>query len=838
MKHKLLLGLVPLAAMLASCSGTNAGTEVIKNGLRAPAWPLVTVDPYTSAWSMSDNLYDGSVKHWTGKDFPLIGAVSVDGTTYRFMGTEDIELLPVVPTSQQGQWFGSYTEKKPSGDWTVLDYNDSSWKKAEGAFGTTVNEPIAKTDWSSPNIWVRRTFELDEDLTMHKVYLEFCNDDDAVFYINGIEVHNTGAVCHKNEVVRVPDEAAATLKKGKNIIAAECRNPVANGLLDFGLLIQKELHTALELTARQTSVDVQATQTHYTFECGPVTLALTFSAPLFMEDLELVSRPVNYISYDIKSNDGKKHDVRLYVEASPRWALDQPYQECASETFTDGDLVFVKSGSKEQNILAKKGDDLRIDWGYFYLAADKDNTTASISTSEQLREAFANGVPLPAVASGENSNAKMALVSDLGNTASAKGKFLIGYDDIYSIQYFGQNLRPYWNADGNVSIMEMFHQADAQYNDLIRKCHEFDNTLMKEAIAAGGKEYADLCALAYRHIMAAHKLVKSPDGELMWLSKENNSNGCIGTVDLTYPSSPVFLYYNPELAKAMMNHIFYYSESGKWTKPFAAHDIGTYPLANGQVYGGDMPVEESGNMIILTAAVSKVQNDASYAEKHWETLTTWTDYLVEFGLDPANQLCTDDFAGHFAHNVNLSAKAIVAIASYGMMAEMLGKSDIAEKYTATAKSMAREWMKMADDGDHYRLTFDKPGTWSQKYNIVWDKLLGLELFPEEVYEKEVAWYLAHQNEYGLPLDNRETYTKTDWIMWTATLADDAETFQAFISPVHKFFNETVDRVPMSDWIWTDKPNFRGFKARSVVGGYYIKMLEDKLAEQTVYQDNR
>ncbi|MBO8484492.1 MAG: DUF4965 domain-containing protein [Bacteroidetes bacterium] len=830
MKNRFLLGLVPLAGVLASCSNSPAHTEVIKNDLRAPAWPLVTIDPYTSAWSMSDKLYDGSVKHWTGKDFPLIGAVRVDGTVYRFMGTEDIELFPVVPTSQQGQWYGNYTERKPSGNWTAPDFNDSSWKKAEGAFGTTESEPIAKTDWSSPNIWVRRTFELDEDLTRHKVYLEFCNDDDAIFYINGIEVHNTGAVCHKNEVVRVPDEAVATLKKGKNIIAAECKNPVANGLLDFGLLIQKEMHTALELTAQQTSADVQATQTHYTFKCGPVDLALTFTAPQFLEDLELLSRPVNYISYDIRSNDGQKHDVSIYMEASPRWALDQPYQESISETFTDGNLVFVKSGSKEQDILAKKGDDLRIDWGYFYLAADKGNTSASIGNSGQLREAYVKGETLPASVSGENGNGKMALVSDLGNTAGASGKFLIGYDDIYSIQYFGRNLRPYWNADGNTSIMDMFHKADAEYKTLMKKCYAFDNSLMKEAIAAGGKEYADLCALAYRHINAAHKLVKSPEGELMWLSKENNSNGCIGTVDLTYPSSPIYLYYNPELAKAMMNHIFYYSESGKWTKPFAAHDIGTYPLANGQVYGGDMPVEESGNMIILTAAVSVVENDTAYAARHWETLTTWTDYLVEFGLDPANQLCTDDFAGHFAHNVNLSAKAIVAIASYGKMAEMLGKTDVAQKYTAIAKDYAQKWMKMADDGDHYRLTFDKPGTWSQKYNIVWDKLLGLGLFPKEVYEKEIAWYLDHQNVYGLPLDNRETYTKTDWIMWTATLADDQETFRKFISPLHKFYNETVDRVPMSDWIWTDKPNFRGFKARSVVGGYYIKMLENKLAE--------
>lgn len=824
--NRLILSLVPLAGLAASCGSAD---EVYVNELRAPAYPLVTIDPYTSAWSMSDRLYESSVKHWTGKDFPLIGAVKVDGNVYRFMGIEDVELLPAVPTSQQGRWTGRWTVNRPAGDWKSLDYNDSSWKEDEGAFGTKINEPTAKTDWTDEHIWVRRTFELDESLEGRNVYLEYCNDDDAFFYVNGIEVHSTGPVCNKNAMVKLPEEAVRSLKKGKNIIAASCWNPVGNGLLDFGLLVQKELHTSLEQTAVQTYADVQATQTHYGFTCGPVDLKLTFSAPLFLEDLELVSRPVNYITYNVVSNDGAAHDVEVYFEASPRWALDVPYQECSSEAIKDHGLVMLKSGSTSQDILAKSGDDLRIDWGYFYLAAPEAGTSVAVGNGDALKRAFVDGSFQSAIGSeGMNDSAKMAMVRSLGTSKKASGHVMVAYDDIYSIQYFGENLRPYWNRNGDSSILEQLQKAEKEYGSLIKRCNGFDLKMMKDAGKAGGKGYADLCALAYRQAIAAHKLVEAPDGDILWLSKENNSNGSIGTVDVTYPSAPLFLYYNTELTKGLMNHIYHYSESGRWTKPFPAHDVGTYPLANGQTYGGDMPVEEAGNMITLTAAVCVKDNDASYAAKHWDVLTTWTDYLCQFGLDPENQLCTDDFAGHFAHNVNLSVKAIVAIASYGRMAEMLGKDEIAAGYMAKARSMAAEWVKMADDGDHFRLTFDRPGTWSQKYNLVWDKLLDLNVFPKEVYEKELAYYLTKQNGYGLPLDNRMTYTKTDWIVWTATLSDDKDTFEAFIEPICRFENETLDRVPMSDWIWTDKPHWRGFKARSVVGGYFIKLLEEEI----------
>lgn len=821
--------LIMLFLVVCATLGSYAQNEVVKNELRAPAFPLITIDPYTSAWSFSDKLYGGTVKHWTGKDFPLLGAIKVDNKVYRFMGTEDIPLLTLVPTSEQEKWQARYTENQPADDWMKLTFDDKTWKQGDAAFGTTENEFTAKTNWTSPYIWVRRIINIDKNLKGKKVYLEYSHDDDAIIYINGIKVVDTGNACKKNVLLPLSDEVLATLKKGKNIIAGYCWNRGGNALLDFGLVIEKDNQSVMPLTADQKSVDVQATQTHYNFQCGGVDLKLTFSAPLFMEDLKLLSRPVNYVSYEVASNDGKAHKVSVYFEASTAWALDKPLQKSTLEGFSDGDLTFLKTGSLDQKILAKKGDDLRIDWGYFYMAADKKSTVANIGDSYQLRKNFIAGKTKSVVTKRESATDRMAISQSFGAvTKAVAGKFMLGYDDIYSVQYFGKNLRPYWNADNDQTIVGQFHKANQEYQSLMARCYDFDRKLMKDATAVGGKEYAELCALAYRQSIAAHKLVEAPNGDLLFFSKENFSNGSIGTVDVTYPSAPLFLYYNPELAKGLMNFIYYYSESGKWTKPFPAHDVGTYPIANGQTYGGDMPVEEAGNMLILTAAVAAVEGNAEYAEKHWNVLTTWTDYLMEKGLDPENQLCTDDFAGHFAHNTNLSVKAIMGVASYAYLADMMGRKNISDAYYAKAKAMAAEWEKMAYDGDHYRLTFDKSGTWSQKYNLVWDKLLKTNIFPNEIAAKEIKYYLTKQNKYGLPLDNRETYTKTDWIMWTATLANDKATFEQFIKPVYLFMNETTDRVPMSDWVYTDRPNQRGFQARSVVGGYFIKMLENKL----------
>jgi hypothetical protein len=239
-----------------------------------------------------------------------------------------------------------------------------------------------------------------------------------------------------------------------------------------------------------------------------------------------------------------------------------------------------------------------------------------------------------------------------------------------------------------------------------------------------------------------------------------------------------------------------------------------------------MPVEESGNLLILMTAVARMEGNAEFAGLYWKQLDQWASYLKDKGFDPANQLCTDDFAGHLAHNVNLSAKTICALGAFSRLCEMRGERAKAEEYSQIAHQFAQRWTKDADDGDHFRLAYDKPGTWSQKYNLVWDRILGLDLFPPAVARKEMTFYRQTQNPYGLPLDCRATYTKLDWITWTATLTQNRDDFRALIEPVVAFLNATPDRSPMTDWYDTRTARRVGFTARPVVGAVFLPLLYD------------
>ena len=843
-------------------TGFAQPTSVSRSALNPPATPLLTVDPYTSVWSFGDQLNGDVTRHWTGQSQQLNGLIRVDGKTFRFMGKPSFTGETIVPSAERQAYQARFVTDKPASDaWMKPDFNDSEWATGEGTFGSRTSD---HTKWTTPDIYVRRTVMLDR-VPDGSLLVNAIQNDNYELFINGERAANVAGVSPNYRLTPTHRNASDLLRKGRNVIAFHSQNLSGPGFVDLGLVQERVLN---DQPANQVSRRMTARQSTYTFATAGIELTVTFMAPLLMDNLRALSRPVQYISYRVQATDGKAHDVQLYTDVSAELAVNSPDQlvtwRRGRASGTGPKLDYMRVGTVEQKVLGRKGDDVRIDWGHLYVAsAVEAGTSRRIGSLLSARNQFEREgrvtdlhERMPRIVSDSQAPRPVLATSMALGKVDSKAierHMLIGYDDVKSVEYFGQPLSAWWrqnakrsDASGTESpttIEQALQDAESEYGTLKIACDAFDKKLYADALAAGGADYADLCVLGYRQAISAHKLVVAdtlsrPKADqaaapAFFFSKENFSNGSIGTVDVTYPSAPLFLLYNPLLLKGMMEPIFQYSESGRWTKPFAAHDVGTYPIANGQTYGEDMPVEECGNMLILTAAIAAVEGNAKYAKQHWPTLTVWTDYLIQNGFDPTNQLCTDDFAGHIARNANLSVKAIMGIACYGYLAGRLGDKEREKEYIDMARDLARKWMKLAEDptagaGRHYTLTFENPGTWSQKYNLVWDKLLKLNIFPAEVAQTEVAYYLTKQQPFGLPLDSRKTYTKSDWIVWTATLADQPADFEALIAPVLKFVNESPDRVPLNDWHETTDGRKVGFQARSVVGGYYIKMLEKRL----------
>lgn len=556
---------------------------------------------------------------------------------------------------------------------------------------------------------------------------------------------------------------------------------------------------------KQISLDIDALSTYYVFRNEKIRLEITFTSPRIPGDLYRLSSPTAYMTAKASSVDGALHKVTVKLAVSEELCLNEKGQSgTEASVIPMNKLACIRIGNKEQKPLWRSGDDVRIDWGYFYLAVD-----GSVSSEKE----------------------DMSYITASADITQKPALFVAAYDDLFSLVYFGKRIRSWWNRDGE-TIEAAIANAEEVYDDLSVYCKQFSDKLFCDAVRAGGEKYAELCELAWRQVMAAHKTAADENGDLLFVSKECFSNGCAATVDVSYPSVPIFLIYAPELVKGMMRPIFKYASTDVWKFDFAPHDAGQYPILNGQVYSNgtdiewQMPVEECGNMLIMAAAVCVAENNTSFASLHIPVLRTWADYLLAHGVDPENQLCTDDFAGHLAHNCNLSLKAIMGITGFSIINKMMGLDDAAEKYMSAARSMSEIWVKTAANGDgSFRLAFDRPGSYSMKYNAVWDKLFGTGIFPREVIESETASNFCHFNAYGMPLDNRAKYTKSDWLVWTAALTASRDTFMRYVEPLWNAYHNSRSRVPMTDWYDTVTGDMVGFRHRTVQGGLFIKLLE-------------
>ena len=570
-----------------------------------------------------------------------------------------------------------------------------------------------------------------------------------------------------------------------------------------------------EPEADLTELKVTATRTCFTSEFAGVRLETCFASPALPQDLDLLSMPVTLVTLSAVSLDGAEHDVRVKLHLSDRLCYDgdiRPAMSGASFVLNGKNTAWC--GQTTQKPLSHSADHSTIDWGYLYLSADGETTL--VGDGLQTCCSLSAGGPA--------------------------AHLIIAYDDIASINYFGDLCKPWYRRDGR-QITDAIRCVQEHFDTILNDCARLDARLAEDARNAAGEGYERLVNAAWRHTFAAHKLIATPAGEMAFLSKENDSNGCIGTVDVSYPSIPIFLKYCPELVNALCRPVLEFASMPVWTEDFAPHDVGRYPLATGQVYAArrhvgqgecyppyylypagtdvwdvryQMPVEECGNMLIMLEAGRAFGADPALAKQYRSLLDTWVQYLVKYGEDPDEQLCTDDFAGHLAHNVNLAAKAIIGVACY---ARLTGE----ESYAKQAKTMAEHLLEKIGDKGNTPLTLDGQG-WSMKYNLLWDKVLGLGLMPESFYAAETASYLPRINTYGLPLDSRADYTKSDWICWTARMADDAAVRTALIAPIAKELRETTSRVPFSDCYDTKTGRYVAFIARSVQGGIFALML--------------
>ncbi|MGH2643373.1 MAG: DUF4964 domain-containing protein, partial [Chitinophagaceae bacterium] len=191
-----------IIALVLSCFSSQA-----QEHFRPPAYPLITVDPYFSIWSFNDTLNDASTVHWTGKENSLQGIIRVDGRSYYFLGKPITSYKTVLPlVGKTGQW--KYTFSQPDHNWNQLTFDDASWKEADGAFSTDNDAP---NKWTTHDIWVRRTFKLNNREFNH-LMLNLHHDDNVEVFINGVLAYKVDGWNNAPTLFKISDSAKAALK--------------------------------------------------------------------------------------------------------------------------------------------------------------------------------------------------------------------------------------------------------------------------------------------------------------------------------------------------------------------------------------------------------------------------------------------------------------------------------------------------------------------------------------------------------------------------------------------------------------------------------------------------
>ncbi|KAH8884348.1 DUF1793-domain-containing protein [Thozetella sp. PMI_491] len=586
----------------------------------------------------------------------------------------------------------------------------------------------------------------------------------------------------------------------------------------------------------QTDVEYTSTKTVFTFNvAGKIKMTATFLSPVYPDDLVKKSLQYSYVEVSAVTLDGASHSVNVYLDTSAEWFGDKS-MKVWWDSNVDSGVRWHRVHPTTESLYKESNE--QPNWGsIFFATPDKQGLTYQTGADVDVRGQFINNRRL-ANTMDTNSRAindrwpVFALAHDFGSVGSSTVStvFGIGVCQVPTIRFFGagsaiQELQAPWYgrwSDGIYAMADWVNNyaSEAAYSATI------DKRVQDDAFAAGGSDYAIMCTLAVRQAFAGLQPAIGSTGKQYLFLKEISSNSDIQTVDVIYPTYPILTYFNSTLLKLLLDPLFENQESGHFPKSYALHDLGTFPNAVGFPNGNDyaMPVEESGNMIIMALAYAQKSGDTNYLNQHWTYLEKWAGFLISDGLIPGEQLSTDDFAGPLVNQTNLALKAIIGIGAMGKIAQLTGRTDT---YTATAKSYIEKWYEYGINTNsvppHSMLKYGDTASHGLLYNLYADKTLGLNLVKKEIYDGQSEFYSNLMGRYGVPLDTRATYTKMDWEAWAAAVAS-PETRALFYKKIVAFINNTSTRIPMTDWYEASSGNAAGFTARPVVGGLFAQLV--------------
>ncbi|GAA6036100.1 hypothetical protein JCM8097_006615 [Rhodosporidiobolus ruineniae] len=607
--------------------------------------------------------------------------------------------------------------------------------------------------------------------------------------------------------------------------------------------------------AKQLAFEYTATRSIFSFQAGGVEFNATFLTTVTPNDYVRQSLPFSYLILDIDAGTVKNKTVTVYTDISGEWASGNSDSEITWEyTCRSGVGAHLISRKTPQPFTEFAE---QAEWGKaVYATSLVDGVVAGSGSASSLRKQFVQHGRLAG-----SQNFRYRRINDdqpvFGFSAPLNKK---SSSVVFTIGHVRDPYITYITPHGQLPVSGLWTTRFPDYFDALvffqssaarhlSEAVRFDARLRADAQRISGDSYAAIVELSTRQAFATLEVTngvtedwkEDKEGGVFVTLKEISSNGDAQTIDVIFPLHPILLYTNPTLLALLLEPLLVYTRSGMYPNRWPVHDLGTYPVFRGYNDGSDepMPLEEGGNMLWMALAYYQLSGDRPWVEKNYDVLKQWTAYLIDDGLVPAEQLSTDDFAGALANQTDLAVKAIVGIGAMGELAKQVGRFTDHVHFSSVAKAYVVEWSKMAltEEGGslHAKLAYQDEGSWGLLYNLFGDRLLGLDLFDRSLYKHQADWYRGKAEKYGVPLDSRHPWTKSDWELFAAASATDPQTRDLFVDKLVEYLKAGKVDAAFPDLYETPTADFPGrgldwpvlFLSRPVVGGHFALLALEK-----------